>query len=662
MDGREMTVDLHGPNDQSVPPNGFFWAGRSNPGNWVETDMNIGRYMTPTGWKGDKPICVGEDAVVRDGSVIFGQKVLTDEKIKLQGTVESFRMMMNAFRLSGVAMEGFFAFVGGVVPNDVFSSLREVFAPVGLFHEQYANHFFAGQNAKRSLIVYNETYHPKSLSVSWELRNGATGLKRGRESFFLSPGEIHRIPLSFTVPNFSKEQSLTLAAILSEGNQELKKINVSYPVYPARKKITIPQGTLAVFDPEKHTIHLLASLGVPFSELSDLKEMKNADVLVLGRDCFKADLPADQARTIKTFVEKGGKVICLEQKEFPRWLPVRVEMAKGRQATIGFLKDLNHPILKKLSADELKFWQEDNFIASSLYQKPVSDKFKVLVTAGSAESLTPLLEIPWGKGSYLLSQLSLIEKSQIEPVCLKLLEGLLSYAMSVQPGQPVTWDEKDMISFPLCQEKGFISADLRSLYNQNFQEEIATNKMMYSGWAVPKIKPVNDLPSGKQMFKGVPFDLANSAENNGKNCIALHAVASPYPFKPTPFIQDKAVVRIQGNFSHLYFLHALSYNWTSTDTGQYIVYYQDGKKETIPLTDGVNISSWPATPPRPLSHARPVWRGIVPGPEEATIYLADWENPFPEKTIEKVEFTLGKSTAIPVLIALTAKEIILQEK
>jgi len=253
----------------------------------------------------------------------------------------------------------------------------------------------------------------------------------------------------------------------------------------------------------------------------------------------------------------------------------------------------------------------------------------------------------------------LVEKASVEPVCRKLLADLLAYAIQSRPDTPGNWESKDIVSMPIYRDKGYVCADLRTQHNRNFREEIATNKLMFSGWAVPRLPTVNDLPTGKVTYEDVPFDLVDPKTNGGKNCIALHAVKSPYAFKPTPFIQDKAKVKMSGHFSHLYFLHALSYNWTSEDYGRYVIGYRDGTKEVVPL-NGTNIAAWPQTPPRPLPLAKPVWRGIVPGPEEATVYLFDWANPVPEKAIETVEFAMDKSTAIPVLIAITGREIELE--
>jgi hypothetical protein len=221
----------------------------------------------------------------------------------------------------------------------------------------------------------------------------------------------------------------------------------------------------------------------------------------------------------------------------------------------------------------------------------------------------------------------------------------------------VKWEDSELQSFPPYREKRYTCFNLSKLHNRNFQEEISTGKMMYSGWAVDRIEPVGDIPSGDVQFDGIPFRIAAGSGPSGKNCIALRSVKSPYEFVPTPYIQDKAVIPAPGYFSHLHFLHALSYNWTSKDLGRYVIRYEDGSEEAVPLRTGINIEAWPMTPPRILRYAKPVWRGIVPGPEEATLYLFTWPNPFPEKKIKEVEFSMKESTAIPILIALTGKEI-----
>ncbi len=658
LDGKEMTIDLHYPQDSSAPPNGFFWATGNKGGKWYY-DANLGGIYCNIQWNGEKPLCVGEDSPRMDSSVLIGEKANQDDKERLKGFVEMWRMLFNAYRLQDIAMESpaLFHSEGARVPNSHLSALKDVFKPLGIFLKEYPRRFFAGQKVARTLIVYNETYRTRDMTLAWNIYDGDKTIGQGTQTISLPPGELAEIPVTFDAPAVADEKNLILTAVLREGDTDKDTFTSTFRIYPSKNTFTLPAGKLALFDPNKQTAETFKKLGIPFETLDSLNNVKKDSIVVIGQNALPENLSVDLANSLKTFVENGGTIVCLDQKKFPRWLPVRLEPAKDSRATVAFVNEADHPILKGIDPSELQFWAKDNIVAENLFQKPSSGPFKTLITAGGGSSLTPLCEIPYGKGAYLICQMPLVARISAEPVCRKLLQGILTYAMDRKPSPPVQWNRKDTVSLVEYREKDYIPVDLTARHNRNFQEEIATDKMMYSAWVQDRIEPIGDLPSGKVTFEGVPFTITLPTKNGGKNCIALRSKPSIYTFIPTPYIQNKAVIDLKGRFSRLYFLHTLSCNWTSEDNGSYVIRYADGAAETIPLSCGTNIESWPATPPRIMPYAKPVWRGIVPGPEEATLYMFEWVNPFPEKNIVQIEFQLKPSTAIPILVALTGRSI-----
>ncbi|NLX06081.1 MAG: hypothetical protein GXY33_13160 [Phycisphaerae bacterium] len=662
LDGKEMTIDLHYPQDSSVPPNGFFWATRQTGGRWYHDNVAGGIYCE-VHWQGDKPLCVGEDVPRMDPSILIGERAARDEGERLRGFAEMWRMLVNAYRLQDIAMESpaFFHSEGGRIPNSHLAAVKDVFKPVGVFPKEHHTRFFGGRRVDRTLVVYNETYRPRELSLVWEVGEDGKGIGQGAKTVIVAPGEIAEIGIGFDSPVVPAETTVVLTAMLCEGEDVADSLEIAYRIYPVADALGLPSGRLALFDPEKETAGVFERLGVPFESLDSLEGVKEGWVVVIGRNALSGEFPGDLARWLAGFVEAGGTVVCLDQREFLRWLPVRLEPARGSRATAAFINEADHPIVSGIDEDELRFWASDNYVAATdLFRRPSAGRFEAVIAAGGGSSLTPLVEVPYGRGSYLLCQMPLVAKIDCEPACRKLLAGILAYAMERKATTPAVWDEQDMVSFASYEEAGYRRIDLAGQCNRDFREEIATDKMMYSGWVIDRLETVGDLPSGDVTFEGVPFTLVSSKDNNGRNCIALRSAKAFYPFVPAPYIQDKAAIDVGGRFSHLYFLHTLSYNWTANDMGSYVVRYVDGCEEAIPLQVGLNIESWPATPPRVMPWAKPVWRGIVPGPEEATLYLFEWANPFPEKPIARIEFRLAPSTAIPILAAVTGREIALR--
>jgi hypothetical protein len=428
MDEKEMTIDFHSVQNQSIPPNGYFWAVQ-DIGSWNKQDRNFGSFYPKLITQINKPVCVGEDTSEPNASALVGQKYFKSPQERIKGLAELWRVMMNAYRVTDVALEVFFPFFDGPIPNEFLTALTDVFKPVGIFHAEYANHFFAGEKARRTLVTYNETYHPKKFTIRWEIWNEKTIVGQGKDSFFLPPGENKKSKMEFRFPSQMTEKTMTLTVRLFENDKETDTLKIPYRVYPSKNTLCLPDLPFALVDPEKKTAKVFDALKIKYTPITTLKGIDRFSLVVFGDPAPATPLSPRRSAELKRFVEKGGRVVFLHVKNIPPELGLNAEMVKDSRATAAF-PDLNAPrIFKGLDAEEFKFWREDNFIADDLFQKPTLKGAKVFLVAGWDLGLTPFFEIPSGKGSYLICQLSLIEKARVEPVCLKLLENILSYSL-----------------------------------------------------------------------------------------------------------------------------------------------------------------------------------------------------------------------------------------
>ena len=164
--------------------------------------------------------------------------------------------------------------------------------------------------------------------------------------------------------------------------------------------------------------------------------------------------------SIRKFVKRGGKVIVLgQEKILDGFFPVSLSFARpilrdrykhwlstaaipsfyGEWGhTICFLRGKGHPVLMGLEEDDLKFWGKDNVVSKKMLFKPFRGNFIPLVDSArrsqnasySGLSCTPLLEMPYGKGSYLFSQLEITTKYREEPIAKVLLGNMINYGIS----------------------------------------------------------------------------------------------------------------------------------------------------------------------------------------------------------------------------------------
>ncbi len=168
------------------------------------------------------------------------------------------------------------------------------------------------------------------------------------------------------------------------------------------------------------------------------------------------------------------------------------------------------------------------------------------------------------------------------------------------------------------------------------------------------------LPGGIQWVGGVPFRLAEGATAGARTCLML-ADATTRPGLYPEAIYEIPVGR---RTPALYFLHTCSVPPTRqrqlyaehnpTLLGAYVVTYQDGRQEKIPLRYLANIHDWNGQ--RGPAQALGVWEGKTAGGALVSLGAVEWRNPRPEEPIRSLDFTSALSSARPVLLALTAAE------
>jgi len=107
----------------------------------------------------------------------------------------------------------------------------------------------------------------------------------------------------------------------------------------------------------------------------------------------------------------------------------------GSAGSISFPVAIAHPVLKGLTERDFFTWagDEENFLLS--YATPATGVISI-IQAGNALTLTPMMEIPVGQGSLLLSQMTIGRKLGVEPVADRLLHNILCWAAARSRAEP----------------------------------------------------------------------------------------------------------------------------------------------------------------------------------------------------------------------------------
>jgi hypothetical protein len=174
---------------------------------------------------------------------------------------------------------------------------------------------------------------------------------------------------------------------------------------------------------------------------------------------------------------------------------------------------------------------------------------------------------------------------------------------------------------------------------------------------------LSEVPSGRNIFAGVPFDVSGSIQLMGGWLQHYHKT---YPVEAKD-------IRIDRNCAKLHLLHGNGYI-TITNYGtvvaKLVLHYADGSSRDLNLVAGENAFDWWA--PLMKTGLNPRWIQLAPGTERAwtgsnpyirkwqpelsvVLYRTTFENPQPQLKISSVDYVSTKTITCPFLVGLTVE-------
>jgi beta-galactosidase len=167
-----------------------------------------------------------------------------------------------------------------------------------------------------------------------------------------------------------------------------------------------------------------------------------------------------------------------------------------------------------------------------------------------------------------------------------------------------------------------------------------------------------DLPTGKQKFAGVNYDVYEFATSPVPTVIMLGG--------PKHLPTSVTGIAVNQKADSLFFLQTaridkpLSRDETAKGTKvelfHYIVNYAAGSTETVPVYLGADIENYKQPKPKQLPAARIAWTQPYPGTDfSAVAYSQEWDNPRKDVTIASIDVVTGQcARGVPVVLAITA--------
>jgi beta-galactosidase len=320
--------------------------------------------------------------------------------------------------------------------------------------------FYAGEYVGKQIALLNDTRHTQKYTVRWTINLDGKPVFNGEKTGDIASGQTLFVPVQgneqtgFSAPAVTAKASgeITLDASIGEIKHADK---FAFRVWP---KAVASKGTVSVFDPEGKSTELLKALGYT-SAPWDGKATNQ--LLVIGRNAFKTGtaLPGD----LKAFVQNGGRLLVSGHD--PHWLReylnLRVSYHQTRRAwpvgesaaTKGLdgedLRDWRgHSTMLEPRPDYLNGtgpdvraakttypyagwrWGNRGTVASAAIEKPHRSGWRPLLECEFDLQYSPLMELDFGKGRIVWSQLDLEDHAALEPAAQLLARQVVDYAMT----------------------------------------------------------------------------------------------------------------------------------------------------------------------------------------------------------------------------------------
>lgn len=426
-----------------------------NTAYWMDTPKNLSGWgffenARQWVWKRDKPVYIGEFLWVPSSdpswdTVFFGDEAYTEYwGYHVEAKGEAWRMAIQAYRSYGVGISPWTMVEGGPLDesNAMYAQQKYAMQPIAAYLREYDHNFYGGQVITRTADVYNDVLSPSQLTLTWSLHDDEAELGRGEQRLTMEPAERRAVELALALPQVDTRRDVTLTLRITRAGQEVFSDSKQYSIFPPLR-LEPPGGvTVGLYDPFGTTREALAQHGLQTTPVTDLNQIpRPVNVLIVGADALSQQGPArpvigaptGERQGLLDWIRNGGRALVLEHSEYPVGvLPVTLVQ---RSSTMTFPQMPQHPLLRGVRAEDLKWWRPDHRVTAAEPARPVRGAFRAIVVSGGSEGIAhaPLLELPWGNGSLLLCQLKLIGALEQEPAAGLILSNALHYLPHYQP-------------------------------------------------------------------------------------------------------------------------------------------------------------------------------------------------------------------------------------
>lgn len=396
MRGESQIVSTHYPaelgafrNPDCFMPDCFYWRpleksfekGMMVPCGQVKSVANI-TFESPIRW-GEKPVCVNETCWDYFFAAPFGYTRIGGDDV-FSGTafldkwhIETDIEAVRGHRDADASLWTTWRHIGS-------DPIRRVSPEIDVVNIQRYHVFYAGAEVSYDVNAFYDVWRADRLTWFWRLED--------------SSGRV-------VVRGWKERHDVDTSALLR------KKIRFTAPDKPGM--YTIRFGFVGRCE---------KALSLKVCERKQLNHPEN---VVTASEPLSTNLLSRAAA--------GETIVILAREDYPEWLP---EVPKVTQQSAAILRTFRpgHPVLKGVSADDLKFFTPKSIACRHGFSKPSAGNARTIIEFGGVSGLaySALLEVPYGKGAFLYSRLVL---GKDNPIAAKLVENMAAYRRSSAPGK-----------------------------------------------------------------------------------------------------------------------------------------------------------------------------------------------------------------------------------
>ncbi len=169
-----------------------------------------------------------------------------------------------------------------------------------------------------------------------------------------------------------------------------------------------------------------------------------------------------------------------------------------------------------------------------------------------------------------------------------------------------------------------------------------------------------DMPTGRQVFGGVPFQIYEFPTSPVPTIVMLNG-----PGIPNRLAEEVRGIEVNGMADALFFLHTARIDARMNgdevkrkkryEMMRYVVRYADGEAVEVPIYSEVDVDDYRQKEPRAIPGAQIAWVRAYEGRGEwAVAYCKQWDNPRPGVEIRTIDVVYGKDRrGVPAVLAIT---------